>query len=41
MHKPFFMKDARIRLALVGGIIMCIFLGVVVRLPLAAGTGTA
>ena len=32
MHKPFFMKDARIRLALVGGIIMCIFLGVVVRL---------
>ena len=32
MHKPFFMKDARIRLALVGGIIMCIFLGVMVRL---------
>jgi cell division protein FtsI (penicillin-binding protein 3)/stage V sporulation protein D (sporulation-specific penicillin-binding protein) len=32
MHKPFFMKDARIRLALVGGVIMCIFLGVVVRL---------
>jgi cell division protein FtsI/penicillin-binding protein 2 len=26
------MKDARIRLALVGGVIMCIFLGVVVRL---------
>ena len=32
MHKPFFMKDARIRLALVGGVIMCIFLGVMVRL---------
>ena len=32
MKKPYSLKDAHVRLALVGGLIMCIFLGVVVRL---------